>query len=42
MMRAFAALGEKNTDNALLAASKLKNKYVAMTARLASVEKTLK
>ncbi len=42
MMRAFAALGEKNIDDALLVAAKLKNKFVEMTARLASVEKIIK
>lgn len=41
MMSAFAALGAANLEDTLLAAGRLENKAVQMTARLAAVEKTL-
>lgn len=42
MIRAFAALGEKDMEGILLVAGKLENKQVQMTARLATVEKVLR
>ena len=42
MIRAFAALSDKNMDDAFLIAGKLENKPVQMTAKLAAIEKILK